>query len=568
MTRSSAAPRRPYLLGAVALLALSVACRLDMLLKPTNLPHPELIVTPTEVADTARAHSNEVKQAEVSISNSGGGTLTWTASDRSDWIQLEPREGEVPATLTITMDPDNLGPGIYEADVTVIARTAADSQVTTIPVTFVVQRPGLNVTPSTIDRSTNVGSNAVFNETIQISNNGTGRLDWTASENAPWLSLGSRSGSGDAAVAVTINSSGLAGGTYHEDIVVSAPGALGSPAHVSVTLTVLAPGLAVTPGSIKESTSAGSTTPVTTTLRVINSGNGSITWTATKTQPWLTLSKTTGGAPENITVTLDPTGVPPGIQQDTIVFTSPEALNGPVKVPVEFDITVPGLVVTPPSISATSAATENKKQQFDLNVSNSAGGPLAWFASADAPWIAVEPAGFAPSKLTVTLDPRDLSPGPHNGTVTITAPGAANSPFLVPVQLTITTPPCGEIPIDPPNDRTSPLDRNDCEAPHRAGSFANLYTFTASAGDTMSIRFTAQFDAYLILTDAAGQVLAQNDECPGESGTACITGFPIPADGRYYIEGTSTIPGATGQVTITVIHIRPPPPGGSPPRQQ
>ena len=59
--------KRPYLLGAVALLALSVACRLDMLLKPTNLPHPELIVTPTEVADTARAHSNEVKHAEVAI---------------------------------------------------------------------------------------------------------------------------------------------------------------------------------------------------------------------------------------------------------------------------------------------------------------------------------------------------------------------------------------------------------------------------------------------------------------------------------------------------------------------
>jgi len=568
VTRSSAAPRRPYLLGAVALLALSVACRLDMLLKPTNLPHPELIVTPTEVADTARAHSNEVKQAEVSISNSGGGTLTWTASDRSDWIRLEPREGEVPATLTITMDPDNLGPGIYEADVTVIARTAADSQVTTIPVTFVVQRPGLNVTPGIIDRSTNVGSNAVFNETIQISNSGSGRLDWTASENAPWLSLESRSGSGDAAVAVTINSAGLAGGTYHDDIVVTAPGALGSPAHVSVTLTVLAPGLAVTPDSIKESASAGSTTPVTTTLRVINSGNGSITWTATKTQPWLTLSTTTGGAPADVVVTLDPTGVPPGIQQDTIVFTSPEALNGPVKVPVEFDITVPGLVVTPPSISATSEATENKKQQFDLDVSNSAGGPLAWFASADAPWIAVEQAGFTPSRLTVTLDPRDLSPGAHTGTVTITAPGAANSPMLVPVQLTITTPPCGEIPIDPPNDRTSPLDRNDCEAPHRPGSFANLYTFTANAGDTISIRFTAQFDAYLILTDGAGLVLAQNDECPGESGTACITGFPITTGGRYYIEGTSTIPGATGQVTITLIHIRPPPPGGSPPRQQ
>ena len=299
-----------------------------------------------------------------------------------------------------------------------------------------------------------------------------------------------------------------------------------------------------------------------------NSGNGSITWSATKTQPWLTLSATTGGAPADVVVTLDPTGLPPGLQSDTILFTAPEALNGPVKVPVEFDITVPGLVVTPPSIIATAEANDNKKQQFDLDVSNSAGGTLAWFASADAPWIAVEPAGFAPSKLTVTVDPRDLSPGPHNGTVTVTSPGAVGSPFLVPVQLTITTPPCGEIPIDPPNDRTSPLDRNDCEAPHRPGSFANLYSLFADAGDALSIRFTAQFDAYVILTDGAGNVLAENDECPGESGTACITAFPITVGGRYLIEGTSTIPGATGQVTITVIHIRPPPPGGSPPRQQ
>lgn len=560
--------KRPYLLGAVALLALSVACRLDMLLKPTNVPRPALTLTPSEIQDTARANSGDEKTVEVAITNGGGGSFTWSASDRSEWIRMNPREGDVPGTLTLTLDPEHLGPGIYQGEVTVVAKSASDSQTATIAVTFVVERPGLNVTPTLIDRSTNLGSNQTFNETIQVSNNGTGQLNWTASKDKPWITLGASSGTGDASLPVTINSSGLAGGTYTGEIVVTAPGATGSPQRVSVVLTVLAPGLAVTPGAIRESASAGSTTPKTTTLRVTNSGNGSITWTATKTQPWLTLSTTTGGAPADVVVTLDPTGVPPGIQQDTIVFTSPEALNGPVKVPVEFDITVPGLVVTPPSISATSEATENKKQQFDLDVSNSAGGPLAWFASADAPWIAVEPAGFAPSRLTVTLDPRDLSPGAHTGTVTITAPGAANSPMLVPVQLTITTPPCGEIPIDPPNDRTSPLDRNDCEAPHRPGSFANLYTFTANAGDTISIRFTAQFDAYLILTDGAGLVLAQNDECPGESGTACITGFPITTGGRYYIEGTSTIPGATGQVTITLIHIRPPPPGGSPPRQQ
>src|SRR4051812_44795313 len=162
-----------------------------MLLKPTNAPQARLSVTPNEISDTARAHSSETRRAEVAITNSGGGSFTWTASDRSDWLRLDPRAGDAPGTLTITMDPGDLDAGTYEGDVTIIAKSgAADSQVTTISVTFVVQRPGLNVNPTPISRSTNIGSGAVFNETIQISNSGTGRLDWTATEEKSWLSLG------------------------------------------------------------------------------------------------------------------------------------------------------------------------------------------------------------------------------------------------------------------------------------------------------------------------------------------------------------------------------------------
>ena len=560
MTSSSSLLRRPYLLGAVALLALSVACRLDMLLKPTNLPRPALTVTPAEVQDTARAHSSDVKHAAVSMTNSGGGTLTWSASDRSDWIRLEPREGEVPSTLTITMDPDNLGPGTYEADVTIIARTATDSQITTIPVTFVVQRPGLNVNPSTITRSTNFGSNQTFNETIQISNSGNGTLDWTASEDASWLSLGATSGSGDATVPVTINSAGLGGGIYHEDIVITAPGALGSPAHVSVTLTVLAPGLAVTPSAIGDTVPAGTTNLTTRTLHVTNSGNGAITWTATKTQLWVGLSKTAGGAPEDVIVTLDPNGLPAGVYTDTIVFISPEAINGPFKVPVTFGITQPGLSVSPPSISTSAEERDNKVQDFDLSITNSGGGTLAWFASADAPWISISPlGGLAPSTLNVKVDPRGLNAGTYSGNITVSSPGAVGSPFVVPVQLTIGKKACAEIALDPDVVRAGTLDANDCDAPHRPGSFANLYGFSASAGDVFSIWMESdQFNTYLILTDGAGNVLAQNDDCPGVPKNACITQYTIGAGGHYLIEATSTAPGASGPLTLTLVRERAP----------
>jgi hypothetical protein len=544
---------------AIVLLTLLAACRLDMLLKSTTMPRPQLAVTPTEVHDSANAGSGDVRNATVSITNSGGGSMSWSASDHSDWIHLDPHSGDVPGTLTIELDPNDLGPGVYEGDVTVIAKNAVDSQFTTIPVTFVVLRPGLSISPTTLEHSANLNSNATFSDNIQITNTGTGALNWSASNSKPWLTLGTKSGTGNASIPVQINTAGLQGGTYHDNIVISAPGAAGSPATVGVTLTIFAPGLAVTPGIVLDTAAAGSTAPSAHTLHVANSGTGAITWTATKSQPWVTLSKVAGGAPEDVVVTLYPAGLPPGTQTDTIVFTSAEATNGPVKIPVEFTILQPGLSVAPPSINATAESNDNKKQTFDLAVTNTAGGTLAWFASSDQPWIALSAlGGLTPATLRVTIDPSGLPAGTNAGNVTVSAPGAAGSPVVVPVQLVITQKACTAVGITLDAVKTGTLDTNDCDAPHRPGSLANVYSFSAAAGDTVSMRMTATFDAYLIFSDFGGNVLAQNDECPGEAGTACIREFPITAAGTYFIEATSAAPGATGSLTLTVVRERPP----------
>lgn len=550
---------------AGALVTLSAACRLDMLLNNKKPPHAVLSVEPTAVRDSARAGSSDVRRAKIAITNSGtgGNEFAWSASDHADWIHLDPADGAVPDTLTIMLDPDGLDPGVYQGDVTVTAKDqagSADSQFTTISVTFLVQRPGLNVAPATIEHAASVNSNATFTDNIQISNSGSGSLNWTAQEGEPWISLGAKSGSGNGTIPVTINTAGLPGGTYNGDITITAPGAEGSPAHVTVKLTILAPGLAVTPTAIRDSVPIGTLTPKTATLHITNSGNGTITWTATKSQPWLTLSKTTGAAPDDVVVTMSPLGLPAGVQRDTIVFTAPGATNGPVRIPVAFVITQPGLAVSPDSIGATAQQGDTKKQRFTLSITNSAGGTLTWSATDDQPWIAVTPAaGAAPSTLSVDVDPTGMAAGTHSGTVTVSSPGAAGSPFKVPVQLTITSKPCTATPLtlDAIN-KTGTLDANDCYAPHRPGSLANVYSFSANAGDTISMRMTGQFDAYLILSDYSGNVLAENDDCPGESGPSCITDYPITAGGQYYIEATSAAPGATGQMALTVVRERPP----------
>src|SRR5919197_3157295 len=356
--------RRLWLLGAVALASVSLACHLDMLLQAKKAARAALTITPAEIRDSARAGSSDLRHAEVQITNSGDGNLKWSANNRSPWIHLDPTDGDVPGTLSISLDPEDLDAGVYQSEVTVRATStaSADTETKTIPVTFLIQKPGLNVAPTSIERTTTLNSNESFSETLQISNHGTGELNWTASDDKSWIALGATSGSGNGSIPVTISSSGLTGGIYHGTITITAPGAEGSPARVAVTLNVLAPSLAVSPGFLRETAVAGSTILEMDTLHITNSGNGTITWTATKSALWLSLSKTSGGAPDDVVATMNPTGLPPGLYRDTVVFTSPEATNKTVRLGVEFSITQPGLSVTPSSITATAQQNDGKKK--------------------------------------------------------------------------------------------------------------------------------------------------------------------------------------------------------------
>jgi len=454
--------RHLLLAGALGLLALSVAtCQIDRLIKSSaRVEHPILGVNPTAIVDSARAGSDDVREQTIAITNNGDGNFSWSASKDKGWISLDPTEGLSPGAVTASLDGHGLAPGTYNGTITVHAKGTPDS-IATVTVTFMVQRAGLVVTPGSLTHSTNHKSNEEFHDQLDISNTGNGVLVWTASKSKSWITLGAVAGVGSGSVPLTISSRNLEPGTYSDEIVITAPGAEGSPARIPVTLNVFAPGLSVTPSAITESVDFGAFAPISDTLTVGISGGGALTWTATASAPWVTLSSVAGAAPPSspVVVTLHPVGLLPATYTDTLVFVSPEAINGPIKVPV---------------------------------------------------------------MLTVRGN-------------------------------------CQASTLNPDDQENGALHNNDCVAPHRPGSRAELYTFGAGAGETFSIRMTASFNAYLILTDAGGTVLAQNDECPGESQTACINNFTVPGAGQYTIEATTSGPGETGNYSISIVRLLPPP---------
>jgi len=563
MTASVRRYSRLALGSAITVLVLSVAtCRMDMLLKPGAKSHPVLSVNPSSVRDSARAGSDEVKESDVAITNAGDGTFSWIASKDKGWLSIDPNNGESPATMTVSMDAHGLAPGTYEGNVTVRA-TGAEDSVKTVSVTFVVQRAGLIVTPGAITHGTNVNSDEAWTDQLSISNSGNGILVWTASDNRPWIILGTVAGTGSGTVPVTISSAGLSPGTYNGEIVITAPGAEGSPQRVEVTLNVFEPGLSVTPGSVRDSAAVGSVTPVTKTLSVGNTGGGAITWTATNSQPWVSLSATAGAAPpaSNVTVTLNPAGLPQGTYRDTIVVSSPQATNDPVRIPVQFDVVRAVLTVEPPAINDAVVFGNSTKQVHSLAITNSGRGAFSWSAVKDADWIALSaPSGTGDATLTVTLDPAGMAPGTYTGHVVVASPDADGSPKTVDVTLTIGST-CGVSPVTPDVVINADLKHQDCIAPRRPGSRAELYSFVAGAGDEITLRMTASFNSYLILTDGSGAIVAQNDECSGESRTACIKNHRIGSSGEYTVEATSSEPGETGNFTLSIVNeLAPAPP--------
>ncbi len=197
--------------------------------------------------------------------------------------------------------------------------------------------------------------------------------------------------------------------------------------------------IAVTPTSLQFTAAVGGTAPAAQSIDITNSGTGTLAWTATSSQTWLTLSATSGTAPSTPAVSVNPAGMSAGTYTGSISIAASGASNSPVSVAVTLTVAVstPALAVTPQSLSFQYTANEPPVVQT-ISVSNAGAGTIAWTASVDSFWITVAAAsGSTPGTLTVLASGANLAPGNYQGNVTITASTAGINPVTVPVTLTV-----------------------------------------------------------------------------------------------------------------------------------
>jgi len=195
--------------------------------------------------------------------------------------------------------------------------------------------PAIAVAPPSLTFQCTIGGASPSGQTIQLTNSGGGVLNWTATSSVSWLKVTPASGAAPSTLTVSVAVSGLAAGTYNGSIQISSAGASNTPVAVSVTLTLAPPpSLAVSPQRLTFNYTVGASLPAAQSVSVMNTGGGSMSWTASAGANWVGVSPPSGTGPATLSISVNPSGLLAGSYVGNVQITATGATGSPTAVVV------------------------------------------------------------------------------------------------------------------------------------------------------------------------------------------------------------------------------------------
>jgi hypothetical protein len=163
---------------------------------------------------------------------------------------------------------------------------------------------------------------------------------------------------------------------------------------------------------------------------------------------WLSAAPTSGTAPAQLTVTADPTGMPVGLYNGSVVITP--SSGTPAGIAVTMLVSPNGFTVTlsaAPSSLAFSVPQGGASASQPLTL-NSPSAPTSFSLTASTVsggnWLSASPSsGTVPAQLAVSVNPQGLAAGTYSGSILATPSGGI--PTSVPVTLTVTQSSAGAV---------------------------------------------------------------------------------------------------------------------------
>ncbi len=394
-----------------------------------------LISSPSTLSFNYQAGDITPAAQLVTVSSSGAAvnfTATVTTSSGGGWLSVNPTNGSTPAILNVSVDPSALAPGTYGGSVSITGSGVATQ---TVAVNFTVTpNCGYAISPTSQVFSSTGGRGTVG----VVADSG---CSWTATSNAPWLTItsgSSGSGAGTLAYAVAANTAAA-----------SRAGALTVAGQtLSVTQSGTSALFLVGPSPVVFRFKEGAVQPEDQLLFVFGDSPG-LNFSETATGgPWLSVAPASGTAPTSPIVTVNPAGLAAGNYQGTVTVRVPNA--NPAVQMVQVNVFVePGgpahLGVDPATGLSFSFTQASNAQTGRIVVSNLGGGSLTFQAVAttrsNGAWLTLSPQSgtatpAAPVSIVVTADPTGLPVGTYSGSVTVASSDTGES-LVIPVTMTV-----------------------------------------------------------------------------------------------------------------------------------
>ncbi len=444
-----------------------------------SLRPPHLLFS-TNALDLGSGDQATNSTQAITLSNTGGGLITWQATTTQPWLMISPKGGSFSNNLTtqvvVAADRSNLRVGSYSASIIF----TWDAGQYTVPVKMAVTQlqPGheavLQITPAVLTFTGMDGGISPPAQVVTVSNPGVLALQWNATsstnDGSGWLSAYPQSGSvtkgNSQAVTISVNTSVMLPGVYNGSVTFASNGivaARGSPQTIYISLVVFPQcAVQVSPGEL---TFAGVYSQPPPAQKFISVGvsqgcSSSLSWSAfaitNSGGNWLSVGPTGGVTPAYPSVNVSTTGLKPGTYSGSVIFSWS---GGTQTLPVTFIMGQP----TAPIVSAAPATLPfsgiigqaGPVPQKVITLSNTGGSTLTWHASAataiGGAWLAITPVSgsltsqqSASIAVTATLL-KTLTAGTYTATITITGTDslgnpAAGSPLAIPVSFVVQAP--------------------------------------------------------------------------------------------------------------------------------
>ena len=141
----------------------------------TAAPVPVLSATPATLTFNAQVNTSNPANQNVSITNTGSGTLTWSATKTQSWLTINPASGTAPSTITVSANIAGLSVGQYTDTISITSNGGNSSVAVTLNVTALPPATLTSATPNsgqqgqTLTTVAIVGTNTHFTASSIVS---------------------------------------------------------------------------------------------------------------------------------------------------------------------------------------------------------------------------------------------------------------------------------------------------------------------------------------------------------------------------------------------------------------